>query len=852
MANGDADSGTTPPRQAGGPTGYTTVLRLLPVSYRISLVFLGERRVRHGSGYRCSFTLNSGDRPSPSNPEAGRLRPLDPIPNMAVYPSGTAETDSSVPTDDTVSRPLSNGGDNGDLLFDPTYRVSVVDNHGGWGRDATDSGSTKSRPQAYERNGFNEDIFPDVPFRVIVRKYVGGVQEALSATELGELRVVIEIKDPPEDLSVPADTGQRAFLRNWVERTRTRRDEPGDDNCSTDFRGTRDGSSGAGVTASSVLFNPTYNAQPPVDRPVAATAPAATPGPGSPPPSNPLEDVLTHAQATQTAVSMLDSKRGRTELTGVDEPGPSGPLQVGVSDLIFRPYPASGDNYRFLLHLTDSSGTDVRELELDPSDNFRPVGSTPARSTAGGPIATARAIELRSQSERIPQPHCYTTGKFVIWRRINIRLLVFTNSFEPPTTPPAAGAPPHPPANTIRNAITWADVKRQYREAYIELLDPQDVFLIDEANWQTMLRDYFRSAGVGLTAAQLNAGPYDNFLTAFFPTFLQLPTPGWTPSNGGDRYIEWQWEHIGNLTEQAIRRACSALSIPRPRRNDRQQPDPVNGDGFYVFMTRRMIQSPGRNVTLPDGSTRTIRNNVGGVYQFDRMFHLIHVDTTNIFTHELGHALFLRHGTTERLTSLAGTNGTFNYRVGTGTPFAVSLYTMRETDGRPGSHPHPHEHDQADLQTCIMSYKNSGTTNDYCALCLLTLRHWDLPRIIARQPAATTAGWDPAKIVQISGTTLTESTDPITLAHGSSVNVCTIANMETHNDSAGRRVARVLETVQNAAYSITPSGAGVSVARGADRNHFVITATAAATVQDYQLQFTVNGTTRASRTVRVT
>src|SRR5262245_51553536 len=88
MAQGSGGgSGSGGTKQASGPTGFRTVLQLLPADYRITLLFLGDKRISQGAGYRCRFGLRRGADPVGGNPNANALPPLTEIPHNAILPA---------------------------------------------------------------------------------------------------------------------------------------------------------------------------------------------------------------------------------------------------------------------------------------------------------------------------------------------------------------------------------------------------------------------------------------------------------------------------------------------------------------------------------------------------------------------------------------------------------------------------------------------------------------------------------------------------------------------------------------------------------------------------------------------
>ena len=130
-------------------------------------------------------------------------------------------------------------------------------------------------------------------------------------------------------------------------------------------------------------------------------------------------------------------------------------FKVGVVDFAFCPYPAGGDNYRFLITLEDGSGTDVRNTKEN-----------------------GRAVELRGmRDDLIPKPLAYTTGRFIIWKRMFIKLVVLVND-----------AP--------KSAINWAFIQGIYRKSFVDIVPPSDpggYFTLIAARWIDELKAVFTS-----------------------------------------------------------------------------------------------------------------------------------------------------------------------------------------------------------------------------------------------------------------------------------------------------------------------------------------------------------------------
>ncbi|GMU20131.1 MAG: hypothetical protein AMXMBFR13_02300 [Phycisphaerae bacterium] len=863
-------------KQQAGATAHRTVLQLEPVTYRISLLYMGSKRVRDGGTYHCVFDIKEG---AASNPAQAGLPPLQPIQNIVHVPAASPAPaapagapaaggaappapeaaggggggaaaggpgGAGAPGQNPAALPLSQRGDNSNPDPDTVYRIVVLDNHGMRiddvnGADGTSNtgllgsgGNTRSKPRSYNQRHFNEDIFPDVLFRVVVRRYIGTAQVNLTPDDL---RILWEMKDPEEEHEqVPAGRARQFLTRFYDEFCRERTRE-GDDNASDTFGqdpltrlrtpSTASSPQPPGTNASTVLFVAPYVNQPPADRVAPPPAPAAPAGPPAPPApaapvANPLENVLGHEQLN-AALTAHETTRALSTLTGVHEQVGTHTLTIGVADVAFMPYPIGGDNYRFLLTLTNAGGVDLRTQQEN-----------------------GRNIVLQDDSQRpIPHPHCYTTGRFVMWRRVNVRLLIRVNE-------------------TAANAISWARVQRHYGHAFVEIGAPQRVTATTKAQWADSMSRYFTTLagsasppawlppGAG-NAANWNAAgvPYNQH---FFAPFMHTP-PGvvpvgtyWGPT-AAERLATWrsflEYDHVEGASRQIVQDTCRRLGVRAPSRSTRQRntnradgtPDASTGtgEGFFVVLTQRFL--PGSSLL--------------GAYVGEQQFYMDNRFATVTFTHELGHGVYLRHGQTspwlldDNPPARPFWNSDWSYVPAAGGAFRVAPYSLEENT-------YPEDHDTNDTVECIMSYGNDNIPTDFCAMCLQVLRYYDRVKLIQQNQSQITRGWRAMHVTQIrpAGGGFGFHETPNNLAKGSTMNIATIARMEGVLNDTGFRSAKVLDTLASSTYAVTPPGQGVTVVKHAQDRYGQVAATAAATSGDYTVTFTYRGS-RAQMTVHV-
>jgi hypothetical protein len=428
----------------------------------------------------------------------------------------------------------------------------------------------------------------------------------------------------------------------------------------------------------------------------------------------------------------------------------------------------------------------------------------------------------------IPHPKCFVTPRFIVWRRIDVRLMVWTNKLS-------------------NDPIGWAQVRNSYKEAFVDLRGPQTKKEITRVGWRDHIQAFFAAEGIAITGLASDANyPDAGFGTHFWPVFLRTVPAGWNPpnlatwttnftaNNGGTaptqaqinahRQAEWNdrldWDFSEKISRRMINDVCTRDGIPAPQRSTRQ----MNPAGFFLMLTKP---------SFPGGTSL-------GMYMAEQQFFMrSNPSPTVTFAHELGHGLYLRHGITSNIIP------NIPYVSG-GTSENVTLYSLSQNC-------YPIDHAHNNTVDCIMSYDNDNIPTNFCGGCILSLRFYDLKQIRANymRPGLTT-NMDPAAITLVrsmpntsgGGTHLELHTAFPNLARSSSHQVVTIANFEPTLNDRGRKAAKVMDTLQNASYTLTPAGAGVTVAINGGIGRVTISATA--TQQQYTLNFLHNGTQRAT------
>lgn len=554
-------------KSEGGQEEATTVLQLRPVKYQLELVYLGSNRIeREDDVYRCKFDLTS----------EGSLDGVNPCTTIENAVRDTAEDDDS----DLAARSRVADGTPVEPAGDSCYRVMITDNHGTRTSESLSLLSRRSRlaafpnfngdrisnPAYYEwaennKNNWIPDVRPLVPFRVIVRKFVGGTQVAMDNEDLS---VVFEVKDPKEDLD--QNDGQRqTFLEGFFTKYNRVELSPwlGDDNALTWFKGLRLPPPGEpGVKATEVLRRMSY-AEPPVVKEAHAN-----------------EEVLPFSELSEPDGD--GPMNAKFPVEPIDDPDEG--FAVGISDVGFYPWPAAGDNYRFLISLKEGDA-DIRDTEAN-----------------GGPVALIddqqHAIE---KADPVEESRWYTTPRFAIWRKIEFKLNVRATG-------------------TVDADITWANITTMYQKMFTEVVAPELSFELTQEAWRDLMVEVFNITDDD-DVRRLNESDY----TDLFPPFIVAGL------DTGPRKTR-----LKTFARKAISHACGHSNIPDPDHDD-NKPTQADGTGLCMFLCMTTAIST-LGSYMGDRIFWMRKPSGGSGVQ----------KATSTCAHEFGHVRSLRHAITAR------------------------------------------------------------------------------------------------------------------------------------------------------------------------------------------------------------
>ena len=665
-----------------GEAKKRTVLQLQPVSYSITLVYLGEKYIKRSKNtYRCKYELQD---------EAGNSQESPPVwIHSPFFLENTNTTNAATPqehfADADKKKSLATP------FLDTVYKLMITDNHTLpeiharlLGNTGNPNGDKLSRVSYYKRNDrkWMRDVIPAAPFRVIVRKFLGDGAQREQVDMEENLRVVLEVKDPVEEFSRHAPPAKvKGFLKDFFEKYNqsSSKPDPGDDNAPKCFKGLRDESAKTtGVKASKVINKLPY-VKPPT---------ANTPKPGNGVVAfSRLKKLKNYKKMLVRLDLKIDKLKDRDQ-----------EIKVGIADFAFRPLPIGGDQYRFLLSLFNKSGKDIRQTKANGAD-----------------------VKLLDESKNVlpkdPMLLSYCTGRFVIWRRVDVRLYFRANRL-------------------AANDVNWATVQSYYRHAFVELGDPILTKRLPRNAWRQSLRTLFRTAS---NTAQFNnnanfvgpAGDRDReYKKGLFPAFLQ-------PGKKNSHVKRWaQYVLKRNIKKLHRPEAPEFKNLSARDRNIKQA-----GEGIYVLYVKANPASGGLlGSWMGDGKWMLCDHRGSPNVN----------ETSETTTHEMGHGFFLRHAhtTSQRYWKIVGgnwqaTNFTVTYRAaGAAAVTALNLYDAI-------SNCFPEDHDQEYAFKCTMSYLQE---EQFCGICALTLRFYDRIQIqkATRFQNRTMKGFFPAKIVQMT------------------------------------------------------------------------------------------------------
>jgi hypothetical protein len=646
-----------------------TVFQTPAVQYSLTLQYLGHNRVAADANYRCKYELMI------VTPIAGQRT----IPNIAKRVwldtvAGRRERRRA----ENACKFVSNGGTGGNVPdhVDTMYKIVACDNHSLPGADSNllgAAGNNTNRPDYYRDHNWIRDVKPVVPFRVVVRKFLvsEGVRTLVDIDDPsapppggGEapwtLKVAVEVKDPNEAYDVHADE-VRPFLQRFFRLYNRTGGWPydGDDNCTEGFKGVRTATQGrAGVKTSKVLREINYVSPPIADE--AAGAPA------------------TVAYNTIPTGAQPDSYRTTLNIRVATLNG----KKVGVSDFVFMPPPVGGDNYRFLLALMRTVGgrdQDIRDQRV------RRV-----RVTLGD-----------ESNQEIEHGYAYTSGRFTIWKRLDLRLACYATCLAP-------------------NSIDWDRVRASYAQAFVDLRGPVNTFELPLVDWYQTLRAELGAANAAIFANRGNfrpPPPPPPVPPAVAPPYDRntIYRQGLIPPALHGRVTTDQFQSIAR---RIIRLGCmrAAPAIPYPG-DDAPQNNVPEG----MFMLYALPGDPAIGLL--------------GVYMGDGQYFVgdrrTPVDTTS---HEMGHGIFLRHSYTNDFgwwwQDVAGdwhrTTPATTFVAKDATRTAIHLIDPQEN-----CFPLDHAHDPSPPDRgfrCMMSYME---LEPFCGICALGLRFYDRVQVQA-------------------------------------------------------------------------------------------------------------------------
>ncbi len=349
---------------------------------------------------------------------------------------------------------------------------------------------------------------------------------------------------------------------------------------------------------------------------------------------------------------------------------------VGTANLFFHPPPIFGDSYRFKITLNDAAGNAVL-----------------LRDDAGSECTD------------------FQTSSITIWKRVEIHMVVRQEGVN-------------------YNIIKWDQVRKAYRDAFIDVKEPppERRLEIPLNEWMGYLNRFVYGRGNSLRRNWRRAlwriyrreenvvDHITDFSDYSFPQEHDyIAAPGLTPTDDNDPNA---WDLLGLLAQRAVR---DRLGVPW-----RTFRSPFRGRriGLCVLLCKPASESSG----------------VGGRHEGGKLFYMVRTgDVTCTFIHEMGHALFLRHGAT---SVVRATQNPSARPLRADAPFVVRT----EAGGEEG--PFLDDHYSEDMIACVMSYNNDyygdggniladtdhpshfdtadhPTDWHFCGVCLLLLRLYD-------------------------------------------------------------------------------------------------------------------------------
>jgi len=295
--------------------------------------------------------------------------------------------------------------------------------------------------------------------------------------------------------------------------------------------------------------------------------------------------------------------------------------------------------------------------------------------------SNGQSVRLRDEPNSELYLQYLETHTITVWKRLKIEMVAFQHGVE-------------------YNTLDWNAIKSAYRDAFIEIMEPPNEKRYLISDWKKYLGEVVYH---GWHTNEWNEySKLDNVVDQIIDfdkfSFPQAhdDIPGsnlLTPMDDNPQNPnKTTWALLSSITKAIVKDKLGLANYNRLK-NAKTGTDL----GICLLICK-----------LPFEGSR-----VGGMSIFDKMFYMINSGAATAFVHELGHALFLRHGATFFVQ-----NSSF--------PFT----TRSETASQSG--PFWDDHDSKDIIPCVMAYENYPPVEwHFCGLCLLSLRLYDKNRMIS-------------------------------------------------------------------------------------------------------------------------
>ncbi|MEM2153844.1 MAG: hypothetical protein QXY76_02950 [Nitrososphaeria archaeon] len=325
------------------------------------------------------------------------------------------------------------------------------------------------------------------------------------------------------------------------------------------------------------------------------------------------------------------------------EEGSNDSRKVGYAKILLHFPPIAGNNYRLKIKLINRNSQEVPLRNKQDPENQVPYVQTPT---------------------------------ITVWKKIRIEMVALQEGIG-------------------YNEMKWNVVKSAFADAFIELEEPptERRYTITREEWMRYLgeevyRGWHRREWQEYSKPIHVNEHIQDFSKYSFPQrhagilgSEKLTPPDEDPRNSNRD----TWTFLEKMAKRIFREKLGRQAYNRIM-------DPLRG--FNIGVCALICKLPF------DDST------VGGLSFFNKMFYIVKTSgMEQTFSHEFGHALFLRHAPTYFVKNSD-----------------IPYTTRYEGGGSEG--PFWDEHDSEDMITCIMSYADTDKWH-FCGLCLLTLRLYD-------------------------------------------------------------------------------------------------------------------------------